>query len=324
MQTDGAPNKGGDNLSTENSQNDQLASKNKSLNIFRSNRRKSIEDNIVMPNAKVAATESRIVFGRDTNNGATTERTMNNKLNMDDEVNIEEAKEKKPRAMFNRSQASTDLFGDNAPTDVNSSQNRLPNNRVKRYSPSPDITYKKYVGDINSIKRGGVTIMKQSLPSKLDLPATHPALMKSIESQKLKRDQRIMEEDEEIFDGDIEITVDSIQSHIKLILRLIKATTLSLDEYKKDWSSLRQEIFQLRQKLIDDNETVLNELNPELMKNYRALKREMKNQKTDTDLKYQELLKLKKGNAQLQQMLDNEVAVVDSLQSMVYGLNQGE
>lgn len=80
----------------------------------------------------------------------------------------------------------------------------------------------------------------------------------------------------------------------------------------------------MRQKLIDDNETVLNELNPELMKNYKALKREMKNQKTDTDLKYQELLKLKKGNAQLQQMLDNEVAVVDSLQTMVYGLNQGE
>lgn len=80
----------------------------------------------------------------------------------------------------------------------------------------------------------------------------------------------------------------------------------------------------MRQKLIDDNEAVLNELNPELMKNYKSLKREMKNQKTDTDLKYQELLKLKKGNAQLQQMVNNEVAVVDSLQSMVYGLSRGE
>ena len=92
----------------------------------------------------------------------------------------------------------------------------------------------------------------------------------------------------------------------------------------KDWNSLRQEIFQLRQKLIDDNENVLNELNPELMKNYKALKREIKNQKTDTDLKYQEMLKLKKGNAQLQQMLDNEVAIVDSLQNMVYGFQNEE
>lgn len=136
--------------------------------------------------------------------------------------------------MFNRPHASNDLFGDNAPAEANASHGRLPNNRAQRYSPSPEITYKKYVGDINSVKRGGVTIMKQSLPSKLDLPATHPALTKSIESQRVRRDQRIIEEDEEIFNGDIEITVDSIQSHIKLIMRLIKATTLSLDEYKKD------------------------------------------------------------------------------------------
>ena len=230
--------------------------------------------------------------------------------------------------MFNRSHAADDLFNDNVVTD-NTSNNKLPNKSVdnlkaKRYSPSPDITYKKYVGDINSIKRGGVTIMKQSLPSKLDLPATHPALIKSIESQRYKMEQRRIQEDEEILNGDIEITVDSIQSHIKLILRLIKATKLSLDEYKKDWSSLRQEIFQMRQKLVDENETVLNELDPLLMKNYKALKKEIKHQKTDTDMKYQELLKLKKGNAQLQQMLDNEVALVNSLQSMVYGLKDEE
>ena len=41
-----------------------------------------------------------------------------------------------------------------------------------------------------------------------------------------------MEEYEEIESGNVETTVDSIQSHIKLILRLIKATHISLDEYK--------------------------------------------------------------------------------------------
>ena len=141
--------------------------------------------------------------------------------------------------MFNRSKQTTDLFNDNVPTDVHASHSKLPNKSIdnlkaKRYSPSPDIHYKQYVGDINLVKRGGVTIMKQSLPSKLDLPATHPALMKSIESQRNKMEQRRQQEDDEILNGDIEITVDSIQSHMKLILRLIKATKLSLDEYKKD------------------------------------------------------------------------------------------
>lgn len=69
---------------------------------------------------------------------------------------------------------------------------------------------------------------------------------------------------------------------------------------------------------------MLNELNPELMKNYKALKAEIKSQSTDTESKYQELLKLKKGNAKLQQMLDNEASLVNSLQNMIVGrLNGG-
>ena len=64
---------------------------------------------------------------------------------------------------------------------------------------------------------------------------------------------------------------------------------------------------------------MLDEINPELLKNYKSLKKEIKKQKTDTEMKYQELLKLKKGNAQLQQMIDNEVSIVDALQKMVSG-----
>ena len=41
-----------------------------------------------------------------------------------------------------------------------------------------------------------------------------------------------MEENAEIESGNIETTVDSIQSHFKLIMRLIKATHISLEEYK--------------------------------------------------------------------------------------------
>lgn len=87
----------------------------------------------------------------------------------------------------------------------------------------------------------------------------------------------------------------------------------------KDCSALRQETTQLRQKLIEENEHVLDEINPELLKSYKSLKKEIKKQKTDTEMKYQELLKLKKGNAQLQQMIDNEVSIVDALQKMVSG-----
>ena len=64
---------------------------------------------------------------------------------------------------------------------------------------------------------------------------------------------------------------------------------------------------------------MLDEINPELLKSYKSLKKEIKKQKTDTEMKYQELLKLKKGNAQLQQMIDNEVSIVDALQKMVSG-----
>lgn len=157
------------------------------------------------------------------------------------------------------------------------------------------------------------------MPSRVDLPASHQILEKSNENQRYKKKLKEMKEDEEIANGDVEIVVDNIQSHIKLILRLIKSTHLSLQEYKQDAQNLKQEVFELRQKLIEENEDVLKELNPELLNNYKALKKEVKKHKTDTELKYKDLLQLKKGNAQLQQLLDNEVETLNALQKTILG-----
>lgn len=164
-----------------------------------------------------------------------------------------------------------------------------------------------------------IGVLKHTLPSKLDIPATHPALVKSIESQRYKKTLRELQENEEIENGQVETVVYNLQSHMKLILRLIKATYKSLEEYKKEAQSLRSEIFRLRQKLIEENEDVLNELNPELVKNYKTLKKQMKEQKTDTELKYKELLKLKKSISQSQQLLDNEVVTLSALQGAILG-----
>mmetsp|Transcript_22087 Transcript_22087/g.25389 ORF Transcript_22087/g.25389 Transcript_22087/m.25389 type:complete len:84 (-) Transcript_22087:72-323(-) len=79
----------------------------------------------------------------------------------------------------------------------------------------------------------------------------------------------------------------------------------------------------MRQKLVDENDHVLSELNPELLRNYKILKKDTKKHRQDNDAKYQELLKLKKGNSQLQQMINNEVQIVTSLQQMLIGQKRG-
>lgn len=117
-------------------------------------------------------------------------------------------------------------------------------------------------------------------------------------------------EDDEIASGDVERVVYNLQSHIKLILRLIKAKHKAMDEHQKEASTLKQEIFSMRQKLIEENEQVLHELEPDIMKNYNVLKKQIKHQKQDTENKYKELLKLKKSIAHSQQLLDNETATV--------------
>jgi hypothetical protein len=87
----------------------------------------------------------------------------------------------------------------------------------------------------------------------------------------------------------------------------------------KEASSLKTEIFELRQKLIDENDHVLVELSPEITKNYKVLKKQIRHQKHDTEMKYRELLKLKKSIASSQQLLDDETATVKLLEDAILG-----
>lgn len=228
---------------------------NADLDESRNNRRRSIEGNILaanlnFPNSGLGKSNS------DNDNGFATERlggsngALHSQLHKENESQ-DAGGDKRPNRIFKRASATSsqaepeeiipDANKTNAEFSMISSHNRLSNRSLdnthgrKRYSPTRvDVTYKKYVGDINSMNKGHLTFMKHSLPSKVDIPATHPALMKSLESQRYKKQQRDMEENEDILNGDVEIAVDSIQTHIRLVLRLIKATHKSLEEYKSD------------------------------------------------------------------------------------------
>ena len=93
-------------------------------------------------------------------------------------------------------------------------------------------------------------------------------------------------ENEEIAKGNVEIVVSNIQSHIKLILRLVKAAYQSLEKYKKEADTQRGEIFELRQRYVEEKEEVLNRLSPQLLQSYKTLKSDVKVSKTNNDLKY--------------------------------------
>jgi peptidoglycan hydrolase CwlO-like protein len=151
------------------------------------------------------------------------------------------------------------------------------------------------------------------------MPITHPVLEESIKTQRLTKYEHDWAEDDEIARGDVERVVYNLQSHIKLILRLIKAKHNAMNEHKKEASSLKTEIFELRQKLVDENEHVLVELSPEIMKNYKVLKKQIHHQKNDTEMQYKELLKLKKSIASSQQLLDDETATVKLLEDAILG-----
>lgn len=187
------------------------------------------------------------------------------------------------------------------------------------YSPKRQGTYKKYVGDISKV----AALRYLQLPSKPTESKSNPLLKQAVEKQRRVIQQREEEENEEIAQGNVEIVVGSVQSHIKLIMRLIKATYASLEEYKDDAGVLKEEIFEMRQKLIDENEDVLKEHNGELLNRYKELKKHTKIHKTDNDIKYKELLKLKKGNAKLQTMIDNEVKRLEELELFVSGATDG-
>lgn len=70
-----------------------------------------------------------------------------------------------------------------------------------------------------------------------------------------------------------------------------------LNVFKEEAESLRGEVDSLLTKLISKNEEVLSEVHPDLIKNYKSLKLNIKEQKDENESLYKMLLNLKKETA---------------------------
>ena len=148
MQSIGVPRKGDLQYSLDLGQNDPVHIKHKKLNltISRTNRRKSIEDSIVMSNMKFRSSDSHVIFGKQ-NNELDSEKLKNNtfisRIHTEDDTNVTE--EIGSRALYNKSQMSPDLNVIKSGSKVIGSHNRYSNrsfDNAQRYSPSPEVTYK--------------------------------------------------------------------------------------------------------------------------------------------------------------------------------------
>ena len=165
MQSKGVPRKGDLQYSLDLGQNDPVHARQKHLNltISRTNRRKSIEDNIFISNMKFMTSESNPAFSKDFDKGQDTERFKTNTFSsrlQEDETNI--TSDLKPRTLFNKSQLSPDLNNVKTGARILGSHNRYSNRSFdngQRYSPPPEVTYKKYVGDISLISKGNSNIL---------------------------------------------------------------------------------------------------------------------------------------------------------------------
>ena len=76
-----------------------------------------------------------------------------------------------------------------------------------------------------------------------------------------------------------------------------------LNTYKDEAEQLRRETDVLLQKLMEKNETVLKEVHPDLIEDYRTLKRAIKDQKDENEQLYKQLLTLKKDTANSSQKI---------------------
>lgn len=157
--------------------NDPIHSRHKNINltVSRTNRRKSIEDNMLMPNVKFVSPHSRTHAHKGLDPGSKTDRllgndTYNSRLQTEDDSNmIDESKYMtqdydRYRMSANASAMSPGLGQNSGKLLKNSSgimnpmhnraSNRSFDNTFKRhrYSPSEN-NYKKYVGDIGQIQK---------------------------------------------------------------------------------------------------------------------------------------------------------------------------
>jgi hypothetical protein len=160
-----APKRGDVAYSMDLGQNDSAYSKSKNVNltVSRSNRRKSIEDNILIPNVKFVTPESRTMISKGLEHGSLTNRinnndTYNSRLQTDDESTfINDSKDQKSfdRKHMNASalspgigQSGSALFKNASGTEMKPTHSRMYNKSFDsnfsrhRQSPGPENTYK--------------------------------------------------------------------------------------------------------------------------------------------------------------------------------------
>ena len=232
-----SPHKGEPQYNMDLGQNDSVneKAKNLTLTIARNSRRKSIEDNLMMPNVRFGKQVSRTDLDKGAGKGVKTQRnndneTFNSRLQTEDNSNLQESFNEIPNKRMsvyssNRLSFQANNSGNlhsNAALNAIAGHNRYNRSFDEKYSPNRKIEYKKWVGDIS----------KFTLPSKFDEKPSHSALEKTAINKRYLKKQKEKQENEEIAQGNVEIVVYNIQSHIKLILRLIKAAYQSLEEYK--------------------------------------------------------------------------------------------
>lgn len=322
--------KGDPEYALELGQNDSIndsKQKHLVLTVARRSRRKSVEDNFMVPNVKFVKPISRTKMAHAAGKRLKTERvtdndTYNSIINTDDNSTAVDHQHHntlpKRKSVYATNQSPIQLR--NSQMGSHSSLGMAGGHRYNRSFDksalqNPGTDYKRYVGDISQL----------TLPSRLDVKPSRDILQKTTQNQRYLQKVREKQENQEIgrFNDKFEIVVDNVQTHIKLILRLIKTAYQTLEDYKQESAVLRDEIFELRQQLIDENEDVLKDLHPQLLQSYKSLKKDMKSHKADNEIKYKELLKLKTGNAQVQQLIDNEVNNVEEIEMFIKGATDG-
>ena len=70
-----------------------------------------------------------------------------------------------------------------------------------------------------------------------------------------------------------------------------------LNAFKEEAEVLRAQTESLTNKLIEQNESVLNQIHPSLLNDYKELKSNIKTQKDENEQLYKQLLNLKKETA---------------------------
>ena len=100
-----------------------------------------------------------------------------------------------------------------------------------------------------------------------------------------------------------EEALNSVNNQIKRIEDSLVLGYEQLNLYVEDSDNLRKGIDDLMTQLIKKNEDVLGGVHPDLLADYKTLKRHIKDQKDENEQLYKQLLQLKKETAASQQKI---------------------